>query len=119
VADARTETPKRNGNPRASVAAILGLVAVATIPAAIYLTRKLPGTVLLDAAWSIPCGFATGVAGLLFARGARGTIARSLERARGRVRARAGRILAVVGICLACSASIAVGFYELLVRLEG
>jgi uncharacterized membrane protein YfcA len=119
VADERIATPKRSGNPRASVAALLGVVAVVTIPVAIYLTRKLPGTVLLDAAWSIPCGFAVSVAALLLARGARGTIARSLERARGRVRVRAGRILAILGICLACSASIAVGFYELLVRLEG
>jgi hypothetical protein len=119
MADERIATSSRSGNPRASVAALLGLVAVATIPVAIYLTRKLPGTALLDAAWSIPCGFAAGVAALLFARGARGTIARSLERARGGVRVRTGRILAVLGICLACSASIAVGFYELLVRLEG
>lgn len=112
-------TPTRRPNRRASLAALLGLVAVVTVPAAIYVTRKLPGTGLLDAAWSIPCGFVAGVGALLFARGARGTIARSLERARGRVRLRTGRILAVAGICVALSASIAVGFYELLVRLEG
>jgi hypothetical protein len=32
---------------------------------------------------------------------------------------RVGRILGVAGICVALSAGIAVGFYELLVRLEG
>lgn len=110
---------RRSANHRASLAAVLGLVAVLTIPVAIYVTRKLPGAGLLDAAWSIPCGFAVGLAALLFARGARGTIVRSLERARGGVRVRTGRMLAVVGICVALSASIAVGFYELLVRLEG
>jgi hypothetical protein len=30
-----------------------------------------------------------------------------------------GRILGAAGICVALSASIAVGFYELLLRLEG
>jgi hypothetical protein len=119
VVDEHTTPDRRKANHRASLAAVLGLVAVVTVPVAIYVTRKLPGTGLLDAAWSIPCGFLTGVAALLFARGARGTIVRSLERVRGGVRVRTGRILAVVGICAALSASIAVGFYELLVRLEG
>jgi hypothetical protein len=32
---------------------------------------------------------------------------------------RLARILAVAGLCIALSAAIAVGFYELLVRLEG
>lgn len=112
-------TERRNGNGRASLAAVFGLLAVVALPVAIYLTRKLPGTALLDAAWAIPCGFACGLAGLLFARGARSTITRTLERAGGRLRIRTGRLLAIVGICVALSASIAVGFYELLVRLEG
>jgi hypothetical protein len=32
---------------------------------------------------------------------------------------RAARILAVAGVCITLSASIAIGFYELLLRLEG
>jgi hypothetical protein len=32
---------------------------------------------------------------------------------------RLGRWLAVAGICITLSATIAVGFYELLLRLEG
>ena len=51
--------------------------------------------------------------------GARGRIRWTLERAGGTGRIRLGRILAVAGICAALSASIAVGFYELLLRLEG
>ena len=43
----------------------------------------------------------------------------TLERAGGAGRIRLGRVLAVAGICVALSASIAVGFYELLLRLEG
>jgi hypothetical protein len=109
---------RRVGNPRASFSIALGALAVITLPLAIYLTRKLPGTELLDASWAIPLAFGLGVVALLFARGARGTIVRTLERAGGRARIRTGRILAVAGISIALSASIAVGFYELLLRLE-
>ena len=55
---------------------------------------------------------------LLFARGARGAIARTLEPVGGSACIRLGRILAVAGICITLSASIAVGLYELLLRLE-
>ena len=59
------------------------------------------------------------MAALLFVRGARGRIRSTLERAGGTGRIRLGRFLAVAGISIALSASIAVGFYELLLRLEG
>jgi len=109
----------RRRNRRASVAVVLGLVAVLTIPAAVYVSRQSQAVGLVDAAWAIPVAFVAGVAALLFARGARGTITRTLERAGGRVRIRTGRLLAMLGICVALSAAIAVGFYELLLRLEG
>ena len=93
----------------------MGVVAV---PAGVVLSGQLAGMTLVDAAWSIPVAAAGGVAALLFARGARGRIQRTLERAGGRGRARLGRILGIAGICIALSGAIAVGFYELLVRLE-
>jgi hypothetical protein len=109
----------RSSNHRASVALLFGAVAVAAVPVAIYLTRRLPNTALFDAVWSIPFGFGAGLAALLFARGARGTIALTLERSGGSARIRLSRLLAVAGICIALSASISVGVYEVLVRLEG
>jgi hypothetical protein len=108
----------RRLNVRAWLAFLFGLVAVVTIPAAIELTRKIPGAVLLDAVWAIPVAALAATASLLFARGARGAIARTLERAGGSTWIRLGRILAVAGICLTLSASISVGLYELLLRLE-
>ncbi|HEY1564258.1 MAG TPA: hypothetical protein VGF72_06210 [Gaiellaceae bacterium] len=108
----------RRLNVRAWLAFLFGLVAVLTIPAAIELTRKIPGAVLLDAVWGIPVAALAATASLLFARGARGAIARTLERAGGSTWIRLGRILAVAGICLTLSASISVGLYELLLRLE-
>ena len=61
---------------------------------------------------------AFSICALLFARGAQGRIRSTLERAGGRGRVRWSRRLAVLGIALALSASLAVGFYELLLRLE-
>jgi steroid 5-alpha reductase family enzyme len=109
----------RSSNHRASLAVLLGLVAVAAVPAAVALSRQTVGVQLLDAVWAIPVAAVCGVLALLFARGARGRIRRTLERAGGLGRVRLGRILGVAGICVALSAAIAVGFYELLLRLEG
>ena len=109
----------RKGNFRASLAILSGLVAVLAVPAAVVVSRRSSEFTLVDAAWAIPVAAAFGVAALLFARGARGRIRATLERARGRARARAARVLGVAGICLALSAAIAIGFYELLLRLEG
>jgi steroid 5-alpha reductase family enzyme len=116
----RTQTlmQPRRPNYRAGVAFLFGVVAAVTIPVAIELTRKIPGAVLLDAVWGIPVAAVAATLSLLFARGARGTIVRTLERVGGSTTIRLARIFAVVGICFTLSASIAVGLYELLLRLE-
>jgi hypothetical protein len=108
-----------SSNPRAWLSVVCGALAVAAVPVAIWLTRRLPGTRLLDAAYAIPLGFLLGVAALLFARGARGTIRRRLGRAAGARWIRTGRVLAVAGLCVALAAALSVGVYELLLRLEG
>ena len=116
----RTQTlsqPQRL-NPRAWLALLLGLLAAVVIPVAIELTRKIPGAALLDAVWAIPVAAVAATLSLLFARGARGAIARTLEPVGGATCIRLGRILAAAGICITLSASIAVGLYELLLRLE-
>jgi hypothetical protein len=116
----RTQTlvESRRPNYRAFLAFVFGVVAVAAIPVGIELTRKIPGASLLDAVWAIPIAAAAAVVSLLFARGARGAIARTLGRVGGSGWIRIGRFLAVAGICVTLSASIAVGLYELLLRLE-
>ena len=109
----------RSSNHRASLALLLGLAAVAAVPAGVALSRQTAGVRLLDAVWAIPVAAVCGLAALLFARGAGGRIRWTLERAGGLGRIRLGRLLGIAGICVALSASIAVGFYELLLRLEG
>ena len=116
----RTQTivQRRQPNIRAWLAFLFGLLATGIIPAGIELTRKVPGAALLDAAWAIPVAAVAATASLLFARGARGAIARTLGRAGGSLWIRLARILAITGICATLSSSIAVGLYELLLRLE-
>lgn len=117
---ARTQTlsqPHRL-NPRAWLALLFGVLAAVAIPVGIELTRKVPGAALLDAVWAIPVAAVSAILALLFARGARGAIARTLEPVGGALCIRLGRIFAVAGICIVLSASIAVGLYELLLRLE-
>jgi cytochrome c biogenesis protein CcdA len=89
------------------------------VPAAIGVARRTHTIVLLDASYAIPVAIVFGIVALLLARGAQGRIRATLERAGGRTRLRWGRRLAVAGICVALAASLAVGFYELLLRLEG
>ena len=107
-----------SSNHRASFAVVVGILAVLTLPGAVLLAWQTAGIDLLSAAWAVPVAALLGIAALLLARGARGRIRWSLEQAGGSGRARAGVILGVAGICLALSSSIAVGVYELLVRLE-
>jgi hypothetical protein len=105
-------------NHRASFALVAGVLAVLALPGAIALARETAGVDLLSAGWAIPFAVLFGVSALLLARGARGHVRWSLERAGGSGRARAAVILGVAGISIALSSSIALGFYELLVRLE-
>jgi hypothetical protein len=110
--------PTRGSNPRAWLAVVLGALAAAAVPAGIVAARQSPRLTLLDSAWSVPVAAVLGASALLCARGARARIRWTLERAGGHGLVRAGVLLAVVGICLALAGAIAVGFYELLLRLE-
>ena len=107
-----------SSNHRASLAVVVGILAVLAMPGAVVLARETAGVELLSAAWAVPIAALLGIAALLLARGARGRIRWSLERAGGSGRVRAALILGVAGICLALSSAIAVGVYELLLRLE-
>jgi len=89
---------------------------VAVLPAAIAYSRYSTTFSLIDAAWLIPVAALASVGALLIVRGTTGHVRASLAPPRS---VRVARWLAVAGICLTLSAAIAVGFYELLLRLEG
>jgi hypothetical protein len=93
---------------------LVGVLAVATMPAAVVASRAFEGYRLLDAGYAIPVGAALGVAAVALARRARLRIERTLGRAGGARTAVTGRLLGLLGFCLATSGAIAVATYAVL-----
>jgi hypothetical protein len=92
-----------------------GLGSVAAIPLAVYLTRFSESYELLHAGFAIPVAAGLGLAALSLARRAQRRSAVSLASARGGQRsATAGRILGILGLCLAASALVSLAVYGLL-----
>ena len=102
----------RNGSGWGALLA--GVAAVATLPVAIYATRFSDSYELLHAGFAIPLAAALGIVALSLARQARRRFAVSLTSAPPPRRVRAGRILGVLGLCLAASGLVALGVYGLL-----
>jgi uncharacterized protein (DUF697 family) len=108
----------RSSNHRASIAVLAGILAVVAIPAAIVYVRRTPSLTPIDAGWAIPLAVIFGLGSIALSNLARTRVQWTLGRAGGLGRARAGRILGFIGLCVATSAAISVGFYEVLLRFE-
>ncbi len=93
---------------------LVGLASVLTLPLAIYATRWSGAYELLDAGWAIPVAVALGLTALVLSRRSRVQAAVSLASSRGGGVARAGRLLGMLGLCLAAAALVALGVYGLL-----
>jgi len=104
-------------NARAWVSVILGLLAVAAVPAGVAITHYR-NIELLKAGWAVPPGLILGVASLLLARGARRRTQRTIGRVGGRGVTKAGHLLGALGVYLAVAAALSVGVYELLNHLS-
>ena len=83
------------------------------VPAAVVYSRYSTRFSLLDAAYVIPLAAVAAVAAILAARGTKGHVHFGPRRA-----VRLAWVLAILAACCTLSASIAIGFYELLLRLE-
>jgi hypothetical protein len=114
VAPTRSSKPERNG--RAAASLLVGLVAVAALPAAIALAEFADRYDLLQAGWAVPVALVLGFAAVVLARRARVRVERTLGRVGGEATARAGRVLGVLAIMLGLSGAIAVGVYLGLTR---
>ena len=104
----------RDGNRASWGSLLLGLASVATIPVAVYLTRFSDSYDLLHAGFAIPLAAGLGVVAVALARRSRVRTSVSLSGAGGSGLAVAGRILGIVGLCMAASALVALGVYGLL-----
>jgi hypothetical protein len=104
--------PPRPAAARGSV--VVGLLAVATMPAAIAATRWSERYELLHAAAAIPLALVLGLVAVLLARRARSRLAPTLGHPRGSRTARLGRMLGLLGFLVGLTAAGSVGVYLVL-----
>jgi hypothetical protein len=89
------------------------------MPAGVVLARESQRVTLRLATISIAVAFLLGWFATILARRARERIDLTLGRAGGRSTARIGRLLGVIGVLLATTAALAVGFWGLLTLFAG
>jgi len=102
------------GNVRAALSALLGLLAIATMPVAVLATRYFEQYDLVHAAVAIPLALLLAFVALGFARSAGTYDAVRLGRAGGGGAARAGRLFAWGAIWLSGSCAVAVAIWGIL-----
>ena len=95
--------------------ALLGLV---TLPAAVEVSRRSTRIGLLDAGYAIPLAFLLGLVALIMARRARDNLRWLRLREGGTGVASAAIILGAVTVCLALTAALSIGFYELVLAYQ-
>ena len=93
---------------------VAGLASCATLPLAVFLTRFSDSYELLHAGFAIPLAAAFGLVALSLSRRARIRTRVSLSAGGGSRLVTAGRVLGVIGLCMAASALVALGVYGLL-----
>ncbi len=108
--------PPRPGSARASV--LVGLLSVATMPAAILATRWSEQYELMHAGFAIPLGASLGLLAIALARRARSRLAPTLGHPRGTRTARLGRFLGLLGFLLALTAAGSLAVYWILSVFE-
>jgi ABC-type Fe3+ transport system permease subunit len=96
------------------MALVTGLASVATMPVAIYGTRFSGSYDLLHAGLAIPIAIALGLAALALDRRGRRRSRLTLSAEGQQWPATAGRVLGIIGLCMAAAAVVALGVYSLL-----
>ena len=103
---------------RSWVALLLAVAGVLTLPVAVELTRRSGRLALLDAGYAIPLALVLSFVAMMMARRARQNLRWFRLREGGTGVASAAVIIGLVGLCLAFSAALAVGFYELVLLYQ-
>jgi len=92
---------------------VLALGGLVTLPAAVEATRRSTRFELLDAGYAIPLAFLLGLVALVMARRARENLRWLSLREGGTRVASVAVIIGAVTVCLALTAALSIGFYEL------
>jgi hypothetical protein len=100
------------------VALLLGLAGVLTMPAAVEAARRSDRIALLDAAYAVPLAFLLGLLAVVMARRARHNLRWLSLREGGTAVASTAVILGMLALCLAVTAALSVGFYELVLLYQ-
>jgi len=103
---------------RAAWSAVLGLLATLTLPVAVGATRYSASYDLLHAAFAIPLAAAFGIAAIVLARRARALDKAAVSGPGTGKAGRVGRLLGILGLCIAASATISVAVYGVLIAVE-
>jgi hypothetical protein len=106
-------SPLALSRARSWVALVLAVLGLLTLPAAVEVSRRSTRIGLLDAGYAIPVAFLLGLMALIMARRARDNLRWLRLRQGGTGVASTAVILAAVVICLALTAALSIGFYEL------
>jgi membrane protein implicated in regulation of membrane protease activity len=93
---------------------LLGLLSLATLPAAVVAARESDDLTLVEAGVAVPVAAVLALIALWLARRGRRRADRTLDRVGGRGAAKMGKLLGGLGLYLAATAALALGVYALL-----
>jgi hypothetical protein len=93
---------------------LLGVIGLATLPAAIAVTERVDGLSLVEAGFAIPAAIVFALAAVLIGRRVSRRRRQTLVSFPGTRVARLGRLLGYAGLYVALTAALAVGFYAVL-----
>jgi hypothetical protein len=111
---ARSDSDDRPISLSAIFSVLVGLAALATVPAAILAAEMLDLVTLLESSVAIVPAFILAFTAIYLGRRARRTIERTLGRVRGYKLALVGRILGYLALYIAVTASISLATYYVL-----
>jgi hypothetical protein len=114
VARTSSSSDRPRGNKGAPLSVLLGLLSLATLPAAVVAARESDELTLVQAGLAVPVAAVLALAALWLARRARRRADRTLDRVGGRGTARVGKLLGGLGLYVAATAALALGVYALL-----
>jgi hypothetical protein len=103
----------RGATRRSWLALLLSLLALAVLPGAVELSRRSTRVSLLDAGYAIPVAFLLALVALIMARRAKRNLRWFRLREGGTGVASTAIIISAVTLCLAVTAALSIGFYEL------